>query len=107
MRRAPSLTAHVVDAPQALRPNLFKWLAAFCVLDCVGAATSPATCTLGLNLACTKNFEYVPVARCGTIPGSLEMRYDPLLCSLARAAATSLNAQPSFYPSSDLSRQAQ
>ena len=75
MRRAPSLTAHVVDAPQALRPNLFKWLAAFCVLDCVGAATSPATCTLGPNLACTKNFEYVPVNRCGTTPGSLEMRY--------------------------------
>ena len=75
MRRAPSLTAHVVDAPHALRPHLFKWLAAFCVLDCVGAATSPATCTLGPNLACTKNFENVPVNRCGTTPVSLEMRY--------------------------------
>ena len=57
------------------------------MLDCGGAATSPASYTFGPNLACTKNFEYVPVARCGTIPGSLEMRYDPLLCSLVRAAA--------------------
>ena len=56
------------STPQAVRPSLFKWLAAFCVLDCVGAATSPASCTLGPNLACTKNFEYVPVNRCGTIP---------------------------------------
>ena len=79
------------STPQAVRPSLFKWLAAFCVLDCVGAATSPASCALGPNLACTKNFAYVPVNRCaGTIPGSLEMQYDPLLCSLFRAAARAL-----------------
>ena len=30
------------SAPQVIRPGLIKWLAAFCVLECVGAATSPA-----------------------------------------------------------------
>lgn len=71
--------------PQAVPPNLLKWLAAVCVLDCVGAATSPAACTHEPNLACTKNYEYVPVNRCGTIPGSLEMRHDPLRCSRTRS----------------------
>eukprot|EP00964_Phaeocystis_antarctica_P050024 scaffold28981_cov45-Phaeocystis_antarctica.AAC.1 len=69
---------------RAVPPNLLKWLAAVCVLGCVGAATSPAACTHEPNLACTKNYEYVPVNRCGTIPGSLEMRHDPLRCPRSR-----------------------
>eukprot|EP00964_Phaeocystis_antarctica_P092300 scaffold59348_cov69-Phaeocystis_antarctica.AAC.1 len=31
------------SAPQVTRPRLIKWLAAFCVLECVGAATSPSS----------------------------------------------------------------
>ena len=31
------------STPQAVRPNLIKWLAVFCVLDCVGAATLPSS----------------------------------------------------------------
>ena len=31
------------SAPQVVRPRLIKWLAAFCVLECVGAATSPSS----------------------------------------------------------------
>ena len=29
--------------PQVIPPRLIKWLAAFCVLKCVGAATSPSS----------------------------------------------------------------
>ena len=29
-------------APQVIRPHLIKWIAAFCVLECVGAATLPS-----------------------------------------------------------------
>eukprot|EP00964_Phaeocystis_antarctica_P156542 scaffold126255_cov21-Phaeocystis_antarctica.AAC.1 len=28
---------------QAVRPNLIKWLAVFCVMDCVGATTLPSS----------------------------------------------------------------
>ena len=31
------------STPQAVRPNLIKWLAVFCVLDFVGAATLPSS----------------------------------------------------------------
>ena len=31
------------STPQAVHPNLIKWLAVFCVLDCAGAATLPSS----------------------------------------------------------------
>ena len=31
------------STPQAVHPNLIKWLAVFCVLDCVGAVTLPSS----------------------------------------------------------------
>eukprot|EP00964_Phaeocystis_antarctica_P060776 scaffold36267_cov58-Phaeocystis_antarctica.AAC.1 len=40
----PSLSSHrMLSAPQVIRPRLTKWLAAFCMLECVGAATSPSS----------------------------------------------------------------
>ena len=33
------------SAPQVIRPRLFKYLAAFCMLDCVCAATLPSSST--------------------------------------------------------------
>eukprot|EP00964_Phaeocystis_antarctica_P141349 scaffold106372_cov69-Phaeocystis_antarctica.AAC.2 len=40
----PSRSSHRMwSAPQVVRPRVIKWLAAFCVLECISAATSPSS----------------------------------------------------------------
>ena len=47
------------STPQAFRPNLIKWLAVFCVLDCAGAATLPSSPPPNLDDALNPTFEVV------------------------------------------------
>ena len=59
---APSsrLSTPVIAAwPQVFRPRLLKWFAAFCVLECVGAATLPSPFALKFDADVADTVRYV------------------------------------------------
>ena len=97
------------SAPQVLRPTgLFKWLAAFCVLECVGAATLPTSPAPELDLFDMIGTQFCPepsaqaiacAASCTTRPqASLAEPAAVACCPLAGGASTTVAAGRRWMP---------